>query len=187
VARPSSKRSTTSRMRGLRRLLASRCSTTADRVTAAFLAQLVNVIAPIHDRDRGPAWTARRYSIPFAHFHSAGSGAAACCSPRSTRRPMRPLPRPHDPWTSSLPCRPCHTSSWRRYHDDKKQHPHPVRAQTAVSLIAALRLQVAGFSRLVPSSVAARRSRSQGCEHPSKIRTASHRSPSPRCAPMRAA
>jgi len=45
----------------------------ADRVTAACLAQLVNVIAPIMTETGGPAW---RHTIfhPFAHFSRFGRG-----------------------------------------------------------------------------------------------------------------
>ena len=58
----------------------------ADRVKAACLAQLVNVIAPIMTETGGPAWRQTIF-YPFAHF-SQSRAAAACCAPRSIRRPM---------------------------------------------------------------------------------------------------
>ena len=50
----------------------------ADRVKAACLAQLVNVIAPIMTETGGPAW---RQTIfwPFAQL--SNMAAAACCGP----------------------------------------------------------------------------------------------------------
>ena len=45
----------------------------ADRVTAACLAQLVNVIAPIMTETGGPAWRQTIFH-PFAHFSRLGRG-----------------------------------------------------------------------------------------------------------------
>ena len=45
----------------------------ADRVTAACLAQLVNVIAPILTETGGPAWRQTIFH-PFAHFSRLGRG-----------------------------------------------------------------------------------------------------------------
>jgi alpha-N-arabinofuranosidase len=45
----------------------------ADRVTAACLAQLVNVIAPIMTETGGPAWRQTIFH-PFAHFSRFGRG-----------------------------------------------------------------------------------------------------------------
>jgi len=75
----------------------------ADRVKAACLAQLVNVIAPIMTETGGPAW---RQTIfwPFAHFSNFGRGrvlrvhsnsptyAATYYDPRSTQDLYFPLP-----------------------------------------------------------------------------------------------
>ena len=45
----------------------------ADRVKAACLAQLVNVIAPIMTETGGPAWRQTIFH-PFAHFSRLGRG-----------------------------------------------------------------------------------------------------------------
>ena len=59
----------------------------ADRVKAACLAQLVNVIAPIMTETGGPAWRQTIF-YPFAHMSNLGRGRVLRA--RSMRRPTRP-------------------------------------------------------------------------------------------------
>ena len=60
----------------------------ADRVKAACLAQLVNVIAPIMTETGGPAWRQTIF-YPFADFSNLGRGTVLRAADRLTR-PMRP-------------------------------------------------------------------------------------------------
>mgnify|MGYP003694667431 CR=1 FL=1 len=55
----------------------------ADRVKAACLAQLVNVIAPIMTETGGAAW--RQNDLPSVRADEPLSAAAGCCAPRWTR------------------------------------------------------------------------------------------------------
>ena len=60
----------------------------ADRVTAACLAQLVNVIAPIMTETGGPAWRQTIFH-PFAHFSGMGRGRVLRATVDSPTYPSR--------------------------------------------------------------------------------------------------
>ena len=84
----------------------------ADRVKAACLAQLVNVIAPIMTETGGPAWRQTIFH-PFAHISNFGRGRVLRA--RSMRRPMRPATMiPGASRSFDFPCRRRRTSSSRR-------------------------------------------------------------------------
>ena len=79
----------------------------ADRVKAACLAQLVNVIAPIMTETGGLAWRQTIFH-PFAHMSNLV--AAACCARRSMRRPTPPATTiPAAPMSGGSSCPKCRT------------------------------------------------------------------------------
>ena len=100
----------------------------ADRVKAACLAQLVNVIAPIMTETGGPAWRQTIF-YPFAHFSRLGRGRVL----RTRDRIRRPTPpRYNDPRGPiddyyAIPAAPY----LKLVGGARRQggHAHPVRAQ----------------------------------------------------------
>ena len=99
----------------------------ADRVTAACLAQLVNVIAPIMTETGGPAWRQTIFH-PFSHFSRMGRGRvlrAEINSPTYASRyndPQGPIDDYYD-----IPAAPY--LKLAAVHADEKRAPDPVRPE----------------------------------------------------------
>ncbi len=85
----------------------------ADRVKAACLAQLVNVIAPIMTATGGPAWRQTIF-FPFAQISNLGRGRVLRSHDR-LRRPTRPATTIRAaPRSTTIRCRRCRFSSLPR-------------------------------------------------------------------------
>jgi alpha-N-arabinofuranosidase len=118
----------------------------ADRVTAACLAQLVNVIAPIMTETGGPAW---RQTIfwPFQHFSRLGRGRvlrAEINSPTYAARyndPQGPIDDYYD-----IPAAPYLKLS--AVHDDKAGTLTLFALNRSLSEELSLQLSAGGFSKL---------------------------------------
>ncbi len=112
----------------------------ADRVKAACLAQLVNVIAPIMTETGGPAW---RQTIFWPFAQMSRLGRAKCCAHASNPRPIRPATtiRAAPPTstsrcrrrpTSRLPPSPTRRAASRSFSEPRPQagrEPHDRRPQ----------------------------------------------------------
>ena len=139
----------------------------ADRVTAACLAQLVNVIAPIMTETGGPVWRQTIFH-PFAHFSRLGRGRVL----RTQIDSPSYAARYNDPSGSldeffALPAVPY--LKLAAVHDDKTGMLTLFALNRSLTEELPLRLTAAGFSRLaVEAGAAALRSRSQGREYQAK-------------------
>ena len=136
----------------------------ADRVKAACLAQLVNVIAPIMTETGGPAWRQTIFH-PFAHFSNFGRGrvlraqidaptyAASYYDPRGAEELRFPLP--------AVPY-----LKLAAVHDEQRGQPDPVRAQPQPGRGAAAGGDGAGVLRTLGGAGArAARPRSRRRQH----------------------
>ena len=118
----------------------------ADRVTAACLAQLVNVIAPIMTETGGPAWRQTIFH-PFAHFSRMGRGRVLRTqidSPTYAARyndPNGPIDEFFD-----MPAVPY--LKLAAVHDDKNGVLTLFALNRSLTEELPLRLTAAGFSRL---------------------------------------
>ena len=142
----------------------------ADRVTAACLAQLVNVIAPIMTETGGPAWRQTIFH-PFAHFSRMGRGRVMRTeinSPTYSARyndPQGPINDYYD-----IPAAPYLKLS--AVHDDKEGSPDPVRAEPQPRRGDAARGQCGGLlERRRAAGAAALRPRPQGGQHQGRARS----------------
>jgi alpha-N-arabinofuranosidase len=119
----------------------------ADRVTAACLAQLVNVIAPIMTETGGPAWRQTIFH-PFAHFSRMGRGRVLRTqidSPTYAARYNDPN-GPNDEFFA-MPAVPY--LKLAAVHDDRKGTLTLFALNRSLTEELPLRLQAAGFSGLV--------------------------------------
>ena len=120
----------------------------ADRVTAACLAQLVNVIAPIMTETGGPAWRQTIFH-PFAHFSRMGRGRVLRTqidSPTYAARYNDPN-GPNDEFFA-MPAVPY--LKLAAVHDDKNGTLTLFALNRSLTEELPLRLQAAGFSGLAP-------------------------------------
>jgi alpha-N-arabinofuranosidase len=119
----------------------------ADRVTAACLAQLVNVIAPIMTETGGPAWRQTIFH-PFAHFSRMGRGRVMRTeidSPTYSSRyndPQGPIDDYYD-----IPAAPYLKLS--AVHDDKKDRLTLFALNRSLDEAMPLEVDAAGFSNIV--------------------------------------
>ena len=142
----------------------------ADRVTAACLAQLVNVIAPIMTETGGPAWRQTIFH-PFAHFSRMGRGRVMRTeidSPTYASRyndPQGPINDYYD-----IPAAPYLKLS--AVHDDKKDRLTLFALNRSLDEEMPLEVNAAGFSNVVGAAgPAALRSRPQGRQHQGRARS----------------
>jgi alpha-N-arabinofuranosidase len=118
----------------------------ADRVTAACLAQLVNVIAPIMTETGGPAWRQTIF-YPFQHFSRMGRGRvlrAEINSPTYAARyndPQGPINDYYD-----IPAAPYLKLS--AVHDDKAGTLTLFALNRSLTEELPLRLSAGGFGKL---------------------------------------
>ena len=119
----------------------------ADRVTAACLAQLVNVIAPIMTETGGPAWRQTIFH-PFMHFSRMGRGRVmrtAIDSPTYASRyndPQGPIDDYYE-----IPAAPYLKLS--AVHDDKKDRLTLFALNRSLDEEMPLAVNAAGFSNVV--------------------------------------
>ena len=120
----------------------------ADRVTAACLAQLVNVIAPIMTETGGPAWRQTIFH-PFAHFSRMGRGRVLRTQIDSPTYAAR-YNDPNGPVDEFFAMPAVPYLKLAAVHDDKNSTLTLFALNRSLTEVLPLRLQAAGFSRLVP-------------------------------------
>jgi alpha-N-arabinofuranosidase len=120
----------------------------ADRVTAACLAQLVNVIAPIMTETGGPAWRQTIFH-PFAHFSRMGRGRVLRTQIDSPAYAAR-YNDPNGPVDEFFAMPAVPYLKLAAVHDDKNSTLTLFALNRSLTEELPLRLQAAGFSRLVP-------------------------------------
>ena len=118
----------------------------ADRVTAACLAQLVNVIAPIMTETGGPAWRQTIFH-PFAHFSRLGRGRVLRAEIDSPTYAAR-YNDPHGPIDEhfAIPAAPYLKLS--AVHDDKAGTLTLFALNRSLDEALPLRLDAGGFGKL---------------------------------------
>ena len=118
----------------------------ADRVTAACLAQLVNVIAPIMTETGGPAWRQTIFH-PFAHFSRLGRGRVLRTEIDSPTYAAR-YNDPHGPIDEhfAIPAAPYLKLS--AVHDDKAGTLTLFALNRSLDEAMPLRLDAGGFGKL---------------------------------------